>query len=152
MAATNVLDYMACINTGARKVILWQGKLIRHSHTISVAKSAGVWQRGWRENTVLSGQAVRLHPHKTVWRQSGVFSHALSSWSGHISLMLSVTANDSKGLDTDFKSPALALNTMPVAQTIGGTSASLRRAWSKFVPPSVTDATFGKVFSLDTRQ
>lgn len=26
MAATNVLDYMARINAGARKVIFWQGK------------------------------------------------------------------------------------------------------------------------------
>lgn len=66
--------------------------------------------------------------------------------------MLSVTANDSKGLDTDFKRPVLALNTMPVAQTISGTSASSRHAQSKFVPLSAADATLGKVFSLGTRQ
>lgn len=66
--------------------------------------------------------------------------------------MLSVTANDSKGLDTDFKRPVLALNTMPVAQTISGTSASSRHARSKFVPLSAAYATLGKVFSLDANQ
>lgn len=143
MAATNVLNYMACI--GARKVILWQRKLIRHSHMqfhsqicrclMSLRREYSSLRSNW-DNTICGCTAMRLvmlsSPHL-----------ALSPWRSQ---------SDSKGLDTDFKRPVLALNTMPVPQTISDTSVSLRHAWSKFVPLSAADATLGKDFSLDTRQ
>lgn len=69
MAATNVLDYMACINTGTREVILWQRKLIRHSHTLSkvfLQLNLQVFDRKAEEKIVVSGQTVCLHPHETV--------------------------------------------------------------------------------------
>lgn len=137
MAATNVLDYTACISAGARKVIHWQRKLIEHSYALVKAFPRPNVQVLWDLPTIsdLHNSAV-CGEWERLWAPDlGVFKQ----W-------------DSKGLATDINHHCCLWTLCQSHQPSVGHQPPPGMHCAKTVPLSSPDAAPGTMCLLDTRQ